>query len=416
MFTTESHKLINEISPYIQSLNDNKNFIKKRIVNNTVKYIYNEIISAEREVYSLLKNNKITQTFEMFDNKKDKKFPSVFSSHFVPDYIRKYTKEHIFGYSKIFFNFFGHKITLKFALLNEDDMHKNVLGNNLIINSLIWLYIASKHSKKHCAETLYIFCYLTPFKKNLPMNNYNVLSPENCNSAVTTTCTKNGEICIYRKEEFLKVLIHESFHIFGLDFSSMPTLRLKKKIMGIFPIQSDMEISESYAETWATIMNSFLCAYNLLDNLLVENSFEEFLIHADYCIRIEQIFSLFQTVKILNFMNMNYNNLYDSDQISISARRYLYKENTNVFPYYILKTLFLCNIDKFLGWCLKENNNNIFNFNKTPTSIDNFGKFIEELYKKKSFLKQIKKAESIENANISPTIINTTRMTLFEIN
>jgi hypothetical protein len=78
--------------------------------------------------------------------------------------------------------------------------------------------------------------------------------------------------------------------------------------------------------------------------------------------------------------------------------------------------LFLCNIDKFLGWCLKENNDNIFNFNKTPTSIDNFGSLVEELYNKKSFLKQIKKAESIGNTSGHPIIINTTRMTLFEIN
>lgn len=414
MFTEDSRNLINEISPYIQSLSDNKNFIKKRIVDNSVKYIYNEIVQANKKINNILENNEIYQTIELFNEKSQKRpsFPSVFTSRFVPEYIQRYTKQHILGYSQIMINLFGHNITLKLALLNEDDVGKNLLEDNLIFNILVWLYIASKHSKKNCAETLDIYCYMTPFKKYLPNNNYNILSPEHCNSAVTTTCTKNGEICIYRKEEFLKVLIHESFHIFGLDFSSMPILRLQKKVLSIFPIQSEMEISESYTETWATIMNCFICGYNMLE----EKTFEEFLIYADYCIRIEQIFSLFQTVKILNFMNMDYKNLYDTDQISIAARRYLYKEHTNVFPYYILKTLFLCNIDKFLGWCLKENKTNLLNFNKTSDSIDKFGNLIAELYKKKSFLKQLKKAEKIEKSKTSSTFIKTTRMTLFEIN
>ena len=76
---------------------------------------------------------------------------------------------------------------------------------------------------------------MTPFKKKLPENDYEILSPTHCNSAVTTSCIRNGEICIYRKEEFLKVLIHESFHIFGLDFSGLPISRLKKNILKIFP-------------------------------------------------------------------------------------------------------------------------------------------------------------------------------------
>ena len=42
------------------------------------------------------------------------------------------------------------------------------------------------------------------------------------NSGYTYTCKENNEIVIYREEEWLKVLIHESFHAYGLDFSSFP--------------------------------------------------------------------------------------------------------------------------------------------------------------------------------------------------
>ena len=416
-FTDESKELINEIIPFLNKIKQKQNFIKKKMINNTIKYIYNELEQAEKIVNSLLENNKISQKINIFSGSNKIKFPGIFTSRFVVSHIQKYIKKHIYGTNTLSVVFFNHKIDIIFYLIDKNEEDTYVLGNPFITNILVWLYIASKNSKDHCAETLKIHSFMTPFKKKLPENDYEILSPTHCNSAVTTSCIRNGEICIYRKEEFLKVLIHESFHIFGLDFSGLPISRLKKNILKIFPIQSDMELSESYTETWATLMNCFICARNLSD----DNNFEDFLAYVDFCIRIEQIFSVFQLIKILNFMSLNYKNLYEKDDISVSARRFLYRENTNVFAYYILKTVFLCNIDYFLNWC-KTNNiyepkkGNIFNFYKTPKNIDNFENMIKRLYKEKSFLEQINNIERFFSDLNSLFMNKTTRMTICELN
>jgi len=412
--TIKSKKTMEFFLPYINSIIDNKNFIKKRIQKNTIKYIYNEIQAAKKHIGLLYETGQITQTFHI-RKKNDHSLPKILNNKYVVDYIQAYIKTNLLGYSIIQVNLFGHDIKLFFSLFNKEDEDEYLLGNAFLTNILIWLSIASKHSKSNCAESLKIYCYMTHFKKNLPQNNYDVLSPEHCNSALTTSCTKDGEICIFRKEEFLKVLIHESFHIFGLDFSSLQYSALKKKIHYIFPVKSDMELSESYTETWAAIINSCLCA----DNLSKKNNFEDFIEYLDFFIRMEQIFSLFQMVKILNFMNITYENLYENDDISIAARRYLYKEKTNVFPYYIVKTIFLCNINSFLEWCKKNNEkkSNIFNFNKSFPNLESFGELIKTLYNKKSFTKQVKDIGKINKTTLqSLEFLKTMRMTLCELN
>ena len=74
---------------------------------------------------------------------------------------------------------------------------------------------------------------MTPIKKVLPSSPFVILSPTHANTAVTTTCTADGEICLFRKEEIFKVFIHETFHSLGLDFSSMSNTALNSKMKGI---------------------------------------------------------------------------------------------------------------------------------------------------------------------------------------
>ena len=133
-------------------------------------------------------------------------------------------------------------------------------------------------------------------------------------------------------------------------------------------------------------MNSLISAY-----LLTENKDEQnFLIYSDFCSRFEQIFSLFQMVKILDFMGLNYKNLFSNDSVSNGVRRYLFKEKSNVFAYYIIKNLLLYfNVD-FLIWC-KQHNNNLLSFNKNSSTLNSFLRFIDEKHQNKTFLKDIEK-------------------------
>ena len=58
----------------------------------------------------------------------------------------------------------------------------------------------------------------------------------------------------------------------------------------------------------------------------------------------------------------------------------MYKEDTNVFAYYIIVAILMANFNNFILWCI-DNNTNLFNFKKDESSVDNFVMFISDNYK-----------------------------------
>ena len=116
---------------------------------------------------------------------------------------------------------------------------------------------------------------------------------------------------------------------------------------------------------------------------------------------------LLQIVKILRFMGLTYHDLHTASKAT------LYKENTNVFVYYILKCIFLFNMNNFLNWCVKNNTNMIaFDANK-----DNFTKlshFIKSKYNSKNFIHGLTQANKLLNKYDSNFIKETMRMSVFE--
>ena len=263
-----------------------------------------------------------------------------------------------------------------------------------------------------------IYLYLTKFKKTLPKSQLTTLSQENCNSAVTYACARRGELLLYREEEWKKVLIHELMHSLCLDFSGINYSTLKTKIKKIYDIKSDFLISESYCEYWATIIN---CAFVSYEFLYDKYDNENFLLYLNFCIQMETIFSLFQCVKVLSYMGLLYENLFREDSVSVTFRSMLYKENTNVFSYYILKLVLLYFNTEFILWCSTNNVNTIY-FDKTPQNIRKIGDFFEKYYKEFDFLEKIKMMETkykiINGSYVRPSkeILNTTmKMTVCEV-
>ena len=128
-----------------------------------------------------------------------------------------------------------------------------------------------------------------------------------------------------------------------------------------------------------------------------KNDFKTFYNTTDFFIKIERSFSLYQLNKILTFIGIDYTSLYKMDKISI-AQRYLYKENTNVFAYYIISALFLDNYTGFLSWC-NIHNNIIFKFNPTENNLDAFYKEILNLCFEKE--EKLKFSELIHQIQLS---------------
>ena len=135
----------------------------------------------------------------------------------------------------------------------------------------------------------------------------------------------------------------------------------------------------------------------------------------------ETIFSLFQCVKVLNYMSLVYENLFKDDSISVTFRSILYKENTNVFSYYILKLILLYFNTEFILCCSLNNTNTIY-FDKTPQNLKKMGDFFEKYYKDNDLLKKINIMETyykkVNGTYIKPSKekLNTTmRMTVCDI-
>jgi len=355
---------------------------------NIISDLYNDILNA----YNFLSNLKQTRGSNFYNITTKKIHSSVqiirpknFNSNSFPEEVRKHIDE--LSLTELCYNFslFNRNIKL-FFIIEEDNVELKLDVYNKHVDAIImWLYILTEYASKECASNLVVYFYFTSLEKKLPTSNIEILNENNVNTAFTTTCPKESEIVIYRKEEWFKVFIHESFHNFALDFSDMNNSVCKNRILNIFPVQSQVNLYESYTEFWAEIMNALFCSFFSLKN---KNNIDEFLSNSEFFINFERTYSFFQLVKTLRFMGLTYKDLYSKNLNSKIMRETLYKENTNVLSYYVIKTILINNYQAFLFWC-KNNNLSLLQFKKTLANQDEFCKFIEKNYKTSSMLESI---------------------------
>ena len=122
---------------------------------------------------------------------------------------------------------------------------------------------------------------------------------------------------------------------------------------------------------------------------------------------------MLQVTKILQFMGLKYENLHGKSEKDKLLRENLYRENSNVFAYFILKTILLNNYKLFISWCV-DNNKNLLQFSKKTSSNLSFINLIKENYNSKTYLDNLKKANKFIEKN--PKFSKTARMTILELN
>ena len=291
------------------------------------------------------------------------------------------------------FSLFDRNINILFIVEDTSPQLQIDYYNEYVEKILVWLYIINEYSSKKCSKNITLYIYFTSLKKKLPSSNIHILGENNVNTAFTYSCPVNSEIVIFRKEEWFKVLMHETFHNFGLDFSDMNNDSCSQDILNIFPVDSEVNLYESYAEFWAETMNALFCSFLKLKN---KKNVEEFLMNAEFFINFERTHSFFQLVKTLRFMGLQYKDLYLKTKRSKVLRETMYKEETNVLSYYVIKTILMNNYQGFLSWC-KTNNLALLQFKKTPANVKEFCNFIEINYKTKSMTKGVETTESLFN-------------------
>ena len=262
-----------------------------------------------------------------------------------------------------------------------------------------WLYVANSFAQNKYARELTINITFTNHKKKKP-NKMEIFESKHVNTAYTFACREKTHINIFRKEEWFKVLIHETFHSMGLDFVCMNNSAIESKIGDLFPVKKyDIRVYETYCEMWAEIINVLFIAFfgtKRKDYSLIVKKMNKMLVHEAY-------FSLYQMNKVLETYDMTYDDLL--------TNRKIYRENTYVFSYYILKSMFMCFLNVFIEWCNKTNNSIMFN--KHMSTLKDFGNLIERLHKHPTFIENVLRIKNMKTTN--KFIQNTMRMSLYEM-
>ena len=262
----------------------------------------------------------------------------------------------------------------------------------------IWLYVATHFAPSECSQELAVYWYLTGHQKRLPSSKGKPIDQEHANTAFTMACpvgTSNG-IYIFRKEEWFKVFIHETFHSLGLDFARMPEESANRELFSIFPVHCDYRLYEAYTETWATIIHSLILAMESKGAVYPK---------LEYYLHKERMFSLFQKGKLLNHHQFRYEHLCSAS----SAGRY--RENTQAFSYFVLKSILLFHYNDFIEWCAYKNKGTIA-FKRISANVLSLVDFIRKNHKDVEYTNALESMEDwISATKYKGAEMDTMRMT-----
>ena len=420
---------------------DRKNLTKK--TQRILTGLYNDLVEANYKLDELklapLKHAFDLQILKITD--KAQIFKLIKSEHVDSDYFPAQIKTHIdttASHTLIFkFKSFSRVITVVLTVEDNDAQVRSnlILYERYVEHIYLWIHMLHKHAPCECSEELTISIFLTSFDKQLPSSSHEIVGVNNVNTAFTTSCEKKTEIIIYRKEEWFKVFVHETFHSFGLDFSSMNNDSCVSRIIKLFPVKSDVKLFEAYAEFWAETINVMFCSFNRLANNPRTNNprtnnprtnnprtnnprtnnnddLHYFLLNFNDLMQLELNHSLFQLVKTLRFMGLTYDQLLRKR--TVKSMHHLYKERSNVLSYYVIKTVLLINYQQFLLWC-DTRNDSLLRFKPTVENQSELCNFIEKYYIDKHLLSGVECAEFVLDKATDTFLTNNLRMSLCEL-
>jgi len=300
---------------------------------------------AVKSVKSLPKESFIPANKKILDDNYEK--PEAYDhSAYIPDYIKHNiddNKEQQIIYST---QLNDRRIRVVYTTLKDVTQSELKRMSKWTERIYSLIYFLSNLSERKCSQSLTIYLYMTDFKKKLPTSSSEILGPGNVNTGLTSRCATDNEVIIYREEEWFKVLIHELIHSFGLDFHSSDDER--NELNAIFNVKSEYVFEEAYAETWARVLNCAICCYHALHD--VKNR-DDFLLSLNFTLQLERIYSLYQCDKVLRTMNLQFKDILKKNDQSSHFR-----EETNVFCYYVVAGILMNNYGHFIKWCVTNNN------------------------------------------------------------
>jgi len=176
-------------------------------------------------------------------------------------------------------------------------------------------------------DNLSITIHFIPLKeKKFLRKNQKYITVDNINSAACYFRYPVSEICIFRIEEFSKVILHELQHASN-QYVILNNNMINSVINQKYNINTDkILLNESYTEIQGRLLNAFY-----VSKQMPTNNYEYF----KYLLNLEYKFSIYQMNKILKYNQSKKLQKIDND--------------TNVVAYYIITTEIFSDLENFLN-------------------------------------------------------------------
>ena len=379
-----------------------KYFIKNNpLINKFLYNIFNQFIYSFNQI-----KNKYMLGLELNTKAIENQvsFPQTDLKNAFPTHFKSLIKEKIKYEIKKNFTIGGKNITI--LIMSEKKLPFKLVFNKISM-MLIWLEFLFLNIKTQCSNKLTIYLYDINKPKIVPNGDRKSLYDYDVNTAFTYCCMPNNEIIIFRKEEWFKVFMHETFHSFGIDFARSDKSFINERMKNIFDLDINFDLTESWCETWARIFNIIFSSYCYRSQNRNYNLFKK-----DFYRRLnlETCFSIFQMNKILKLNNLTYNDLIKNKSLSN------YRENTAAFSYYIITSLNLINIVDFIEWC-NNHNSILYKFDVSDSNIKEYINFIKTISNKKKTKGYVDciKTNKTRKCSLGSKMQKTLRMSVNEI-
>lgn len=245
------------------------------------------------------------------------------------------------------------RYTVRFVVPYRDDS----TTRSLIEQMSIWAAVCALCAPRLEIPGVTFLWFPHDAPKRLPASSTTVFGPEHVNSGYCTGGTKNepAEIVVFRREEALKVYLHECIHAWQLDAGIDQSVVARTAMEQLFPYIEAPSLQEGYTEAWARIG---LCA--LLSSQCSTNE-RQWMKEVKRRLQIEQRYGAIQINRLLGFLGLSIQDLRES-QGSV------FRETTNACSYYVLAGILVFEYPKFLTWC-SQSGSSLLKAEPTPRSL-----------------------------------------------
>ena len=354
-------------------------------------------------IYSLSKSDKIPEHLKVriFDESLIGKYTPL---QVYQDIEQNITKQNNYSLT---YNHDGYSKTINVSINLKE---KSQLSEQALDKIMRTILLVPKLNINKIADTpVELNIYTSSAKKKCISSKSKILGSNNINSGVSVFKFNESLpiiTTVFRNEEMHKLLIHELIHTFKYDFIFM---EFNLKISDFINISRDTKLTpnESFTEIVTVILNTAAESYNFKQG----DNFDLFKVMLEY----EAQYSLLQCAKILNF----YGFTSAEDFFQPYDNRNRFKQNTNVFSYFFIKTALLVNCSELLNFFERYTNKFFIKSGNRHYIKAEFERLMIKSLKRSQFQKGIghflKKVRNgkINGLNSNNTLCKTLRMTIF---